>query len=109
MIQFVRSGQDAKISLDRLGEIHAVAEEDGLNRATSAPASPPKSGDLLFQNISFKYNALAEEVLRDVTLLIPQGKTTAIVAPAAAARLPLLKLFARLLPTDKGKAYRSRP
>ena len=103
MIQFVRSGQDAKISLDRLGEIHAVAEEDGLNRATSAPASPPKSGDLLFQNISFKYNALAEEVLRDVTLLIPQGKTTAIVGTSGSGKTTLLKLLLGFYPPTKGK------
>ncbi len=103
MIQFVRSGQDAKISLDRLGEIHAVAEEDALASTSTAPAAPPREGDLEFHRVSFRYNALAEEVLQEVDLVIPQGKVTAIVGTSGSGKTTLLKLLLGFYPPTKGK------
>lgn len=104
MIQFVRSGQDAKISLDRLGEIHAVAEEDALASTSTAPAAPPRrEGDLEFHGVSFRYNALVEEVLQEVDLVIPQGKVTAIVGTSGSGKTTLLKLLLGFYPPTKGK------
>ena len=103
MIQFVRSGQDAKISLDRLGEIHAVAEEDALASTSTAPAAPPREGDLAFHGVSFRYNALAEEVLQEVDLITPQGKVTAIVGTSGSGKTTLLKLLLGFYPPTKGK------
>ena len=112
MIQFVRSGQDAKISLDRLGEIHAVAEEDGLGIPPSpmergggrgTPTLPPKEGDLELHGVSFRYNALADEVLQEVNLVIPQGKVTAIVGTSGSGKTTLLKLLLGFYPPTKGK------
>ena len=107
MIQFVRSGQDAKISLDRLGEIHAVAEEDALASTTGASpiaiGTPPREGDLEFHGVSFRYNTLAEEVLQEVDLIIPQGKVTAIVGTSGSGKTTLLKLLLGFYPPTKGK------
>ena len=33
---------------------------------------------MLFKNLSFKYNQLENDVLKDITLTIPRGKVTAI-------------------------------
>jgi ATP-binding cassette subfamily B protein len=109
MIQFVRSGQDAKISLDRLGEIHAVAEEGDAMTSTPrtyvAPPVPPKNGDLRLENVSFKYNALSEEVLSEVDLVIPQGKVTAIVGTSGSGKTTLLKLLLGFYLPTKGKLF----
>ena len=104
MIQFVRSGQDAKISLDRLGEIHAVAEEDSeVINGSFSPAAPPKHGDLRLEGVSFRYNALAEEVLKEVDLVIPKGKVTAIVGTSGSGKTTLLKLLLGFYPPTAGK------
>lgn len=91
MIQFVRSGQDAKISLERLGEIHAEIEENGP--AGSPPKMRPRTGDLVLENVSYRYNALSEEVLRNVDLVLPAGKVTAIVGTSGSGKTTLLKLL----------------
>lgn len=93
MIQFVRSGQDAKISLERLGEILGEPEENGMFPENTGPASPPTQGDLKLENISFKYNALDDEVLKDINLTIPHGKTTAIVGTSGSGKTTLVKLL----------------
>jgi ATP-binding cassette subfamily B protein len=91
MINFIRSGQDAKISLERLSEIHAQAEEDGGDIKVARVA--PRVGDLVLNDLSFRYNALEDDVLKDVKLTIPQGKITAIVGTSGSGKTTLLKLL----------------
>jgi ATP-binding cassette subfamily B protein len=109
MIQFVRSGQDAKISLDRLGEIHSVAEEDQIssgstqNGVSPALPPPPRHDDLYLEKVGFRYNALAEEVLKEIDLVIPRGKVTAIVGTSGSGKTTLLKLLLGFYPPTAGK------
>lgn len=100
IISFVRSGQDAKISLERLGEIHAQAEEDGGD--VNVSKLQPGKGDLVFENLSFRYNAIEDDVLKDVNLTIPEGKVTAIVGTSGSGKTTLLKLLLGFYPPTKG-------
>ncbi|MEO1627942.1 MAG: ATP-binding cassette domain-containing protein, partial [Bacteroidota bacterium] len=90
MIQFIRSAQDAKISLERLGEIHQTKEEEieGANTA-----SVPDDTDILIKDLSFRYNPLDEAVLKDVSLRIPHGKVTAIVGTSGSGKTTLVKIL----------------
>lgn len=103
LIGFAQQAQDAKISLERLNEIHQMEEEE-------APASPnPSSGggyrgelskvlparkSIVFENVSFTYTGAGNEpVLKNINLIIPEGKTTAIVGMSGSGKTTLLKLL----------------
>lgn len=89
LVSFVRSAQDARLSLERMWEIQEIAPEDpDENTSEEAPI-----GDLTLSNVSFRYNELNDLVLNDVSLRIPQGKVTAIVGGSGSGKTTLLKLL----------------
>ena len=91
MITFIRNTQDAKISLERLGEIHNMKEEAA--EAENVVDFLPEDADLQLEEVSFKYNELSELVLKDISLTIPHGKITAIVGTSGSGKTTLVKLL----------------
>lgn len=98
-IVFIRSAQDARISLERMNEIHEVADEGASTmhafepRMTSATEGDLYSAAIHLDKVSFRYNALYDDVLKDINLHIPQGKITAIVGTSGSGKTTLLKLL----------------
>lgn len=91
-IIFIRTAQDAKISLERLGEIHSMENEEEEEQVSSANILP-EQGDLHFENVNFQYNKLSEIVLKNMNLTIPRGKVTAIVGTSGSGKTTLVKLI----------------
>ena len=91
-LTFAQTLQDARISLDRLSEIHQRDDEEaGRGNLTILPDSRTItiSGEL-----SFNYGGVSgRTVLQDVNLTIPEGKTTAIVGPSGSGKTTLMKLL----------------
>ncbi|MGB0931410.1 MAG: peptidase domain-containing ABC transporter, partial [Chitinophagales bacterium] len=101
LIQFLKLGQDAKISLERLGEIHNQKEEG--SESTGITIMPEK-GDLNLENLSFQYGGpQSEMVLKNVTLQIPENKITAIVGTSGSGKTTLVKLLLKFYESTKGK------
>ncbi|MCP1383081.1 peptidase domain-containing ABC transporter [Runella salmonicolor] len=111
LIQFVQHWQDAKISLERLNEIHEMEDESNLR---GVPSLAPKGGidivpplgarGLFVQNLSFTYPGAGNEpVLKNINLHIPAGKITAIVGTSGSGKTTLLKLLLRFYPVQKGE------
>jgi ATP-binding cassette, subfamily B, bacterial len=94
LIQFVQSAQSAKISLERLNEIHELDDEEKDNQ-TKAPIHAGYQGaSISLKNISFTYPGAGNEpVLKNINLEIPQGKVTAIVGMSGSGKTTLLKLL----------------
>ncbi|MEM8527237.1 MAG: peptidase domain-containing ABC transporter [Bacteroidota bacterium] len=90
LIQFIRSGQDAKISLERLGEIHNTGDEQSEQQTLDYV---PSDADIHIKNLSYKYTQLDDLVLKDINLSIPQGKVTAIVGTSGSGKTTLVKLL----------------
>ncbi|NBB19355.1 ATP-binding cassette domain-containing protein [Runella sp. CRIBMP] len=100
LIGLVQSGQDAKISLERLNEIYELEDEETGQGLVELPTSQT----LFMQSLSFTYRGAGNEpVLNDIHLTIPQGKTTAIVGMSGSGKTTLLKLLLRFYDPTQGK------
>jgi len=101
MIGFIQSAQDAKISMERLGEIHNRDDEE--KPSDNKINTVPENKTIHIKNLSFRYNPLSEDVLKDINLTIPQGKITAIVGMSGSGKTTLVKLLLGFYPISQGE------
>lgn len=91
-IGFVQESQDAKISLERLNEIHEKEDEEPESKGKIRDI--PSNENIDLQNVVFQYEGPnSEKVLNDVSLTIEAGKVTAIVGTSGSGKTTLLKLL----------------
>lgn len=100
-INFMRDVQDAKISLDRLGEIHNRADEE--NPTLDYVKNLPEHVDINLKNISFRYPGNATPVIKNLSLKIPARKITALVGTSGSGKTTLMKLLLRFYTIDEGE------
>ena len=100
LINFMRDVQDAQISLDRLGEIHNMEDEE--KPEDEKVTSIPENATIKLNNISFRYTGGLEPVLKDLSLEIPSNKITAIVGVSGSGKTTLMKLLLGFYQLDKG-------
>lgn len=101
LLNFVHSGQDAKISLERLAEIHGRRDEEDLPRAK--PAASPDGQALNLCGVTFQYMGPHSPcVLSNVALHIPPGKVTAIVGVSGSGKTTLIKLLLKFYQPAQG-------
>ncbi len=92
MITFIHSAQDAKISLERLGEIHN--KEDEVNLDAEPLSDLPIKKDLNINKLTFQYEGpRSPKVINDITLKIPEKKITAIVGTSGSGKTTLIKML----------------
>ncbi|MEA3444100.1 MAG: ATP-binding cassette domain-containing protein, partial [Bacteroidota bacterium] len=92
MLGFIHSTQDAKISLERLGEIHNRDDEEVQTQGKVNIL--PENKSYFIQNLSFQYEGPHSKfVLSNISLKIPHGKTTAIVGMSGSGKTTLVKLL----------------
>lgn len=100
LMEFVRQFQDAKISLERLGEIHDKEDEEPLDKQLSTEI--PEE-DIILNNVSFRYVGAANPVFEQLNLRIPHKKTTAIVGASGSGKTTLLKLLMKFYEPSVGE------
>lgn len=94
MIGFVRAAQDAKISLERLGEIHLREDEEPADEMNVKIRELDTEQDILLNDVSYQYDGPRSPlVLNALDLKIPQNKVTAIVGTSGSGKTTLLKLL----------------
>jgi len=94
MIGFVRAAQDAKISLERLGEIHLREDEEPADKMNVKIRELDTEQDILLSGVSYQYDGPRSPlVLNALDLKIPQNKVTAIVGTSGSGKTTLLKLL----------------
>ncbi|HTH83005.1 MAG TPA: peptidase domain-containing ABC transporter [Mucilaginibacter sp.] len=102
MLGFIQSYQDAKISLERLNEIHELEDEEPVDKDWLNELPANKS--ITMQNVTFRYPGNGNDpVLENINLHIPQGKTTAIVGMSGSGKTTLLKMLLRFFEPEKGE------
>ncbi|EWH12768.1 ABC-type multidrug transport system, ATPase and permease components [Cellulophaga geojensis KL-A] len=100
MVNFIRSFQDAKISMERLGEIHNKEDEETKEKQFIRNIKPNQ--DLEIQNVNFKYLGTDENVLKEISLHIPTNKITAIVGASGSGKTTLMKLLLKFYEPNSG-------
>ncbi len=91
-IGFAQSFQDAKISLERLNEIHSQDDEE--TDIDKKLATLPAERDIEIKDLSFSYNGSEHELaLKNISLSIPAHKVTAIVGESGCGKTTLIKLL----------------
>jgi ATP-binding cassette subfamily B protein len=101
IIDFMRSSQDARISLERLAEVHAMEPEEKKDDKTVSQV--PAEIKLTIDHLSFRYEGPgAPWVIRDLSLVIPYGKITAIVGESGSGKTTLLKLIMGFYNPEEG-------
>ncbi|HEY8968504.1 MAG TPA: peptidase domain-containing ABC transporter [Puia sp.] len=101
-IGFVQTGQDAKISMERLNEIHQLQDEEPAAR--SYLQQLPLRKTIQFSHLTFSYpNGGTDAVLRDLSFEIPEGKVTAIVGVSGSGKTTLLKLLLKIYDNYSGR------
>jgi ATP-binding cassette subfamily B protein len=89
---FIRSSQDTKLSLKRISDIHQLQDEDSLDENKSSTIK--MDNDVIINNLSFSYEGEGStEVLKNLSLIIPKGKITAIVGSSGSGKTTLMKLL----------------
>lgn len=99
-IEFIRQLQDARISLERLGEIHNKEDEDSTNGKVIKDIDV--SSAFTLNDIDFRYTGSHDLVLKDLSLTIPANKITAIVGVSGSGKTTLMKLLLKFYEPGKG-------
>ena len=99
---FIQGYQDAKISLERLNEIHQMEDEEPAGKEWNHEL--PENKSITINQLTFRYPGAGNEpVLQSIDLIIPQGKTTAIVGMSGSGKTTILKLLLRFYVPEKGE------
>ncbi|MFT4927279.1 MAG: ATP-binding cassette subfamily B protein [Phenylobacterium sp.] len=102
LLQFIRQAQDAKLSMERLGEIQDMREEKdelGVELSETVP-----QGNIDLDDVCFKYSRHDKgNVIDHLSLSIPYQKTTAIVGSSGSGKTTLVKLLLKFFPLDNGR------
>lgn len=101
-INFIVSGQYAKISFLRINEIRQMEDEDELLTIGTNTTILPDDKTITLQNVHFQYTVNSPPVLRNVFLTIPENRITAIVGGSGSGKSTLLKLLVRLYKPSYG-------
>jgi ATP-binding cassette, subfamily B, bacterial len=100
LVSFIQMGQDAKISLERLNEIHKRESEEGKEERMNVL---PENGDVYLENVSFQYGSVhTPMVLKNISLKIPKGQTVAVVGSSGSGKTTILKLLLNFYQPTEG-------
>lgn len=102
MIIFIRDMQDARLSINRLGEIRNRNDEEDNNRELIKEI--PQNKNLEIKDLSFSYDPLNDTpTLNHINLVIPTGKQTAIVGMSGSGKTTIVKMLLGFYPPAKGE------
>ena len=100
LIDFTEQFQNGYSGYERFLEILAI-EPDIQDRPGAQPLKDVK-GDIVFDDVSFKYNDTAHRVLKHISLNIPAGSYVALVGSSGGGKTTLCSLIPRFYEVTKG-------
>ena len=104
-IGFAQAFQDAKISLERLNEVHG--KEDEEQTILSKIDTLPEVKDIFVENLTFSYSGADRDyALEDITLTVPEHKVTAIVGASGSGKQRLSNFYKAFM--NRIREYKDR-
>lgn len=91
---FFQSAQDAKISMERLNEIQELDEEEA--ETADLLTNLPVCKTIHIRHLSFGYQGSDKLVLKDISLIIPEKKVTAIVGSSGSGKTTIIKILLKV-------------
>jgi ATP-binding cassette subfamily B protein len=102
IIGFLRVSQDAKMSLDRLAEVHTMQNEETDDKLKVKSFDGKK--DIIVKNLSYQYEGpRSPYALKGVDIHIEENKVTAIVGTSGSGKTTLLKLILGFFQPSEGE------
>jgi ATP-binding cassette, subfamily B, bacterial HlyB/CyaB len=92
--------QQVQVSVERLGDILNSPPE---SRSLAQVHLPPAKGAIKIDELTFRYRQDGAEVLRNISLNIPEGQVIGIVGPSGSGKSTLTKLMQRLYSPERGQ------
>lgn len=92
--------QQAGISMQRLGDLLNTRPERNNTSRTTLPAL---KGQVLFDQVTFRYRADTPEVLRKVSFSVMPGQVIGIVGRSGSGKSTITKLIQRLYVPEQGR------
>ena len=102
LLEQLQSYQDAKLSAERITEIHQRPGEEAMNEKDTVPV--PAEGDIVFNDVSFKYidSKSIPPVLEHLNFSIPRNKVTAVVGASGSGKTTMMKLLLKFYSPGEG-------
>ena len=101
-LQIVFSYQNANSALERLNKLLALRQEPQFAHLRN-PFKENETNTLRLENVTFSYGD--KEVLHNISLEIPKGKTVALLGPSGSGKSTLAQIILGLYANEKGKVY----
>ncbi|MEZ5996458.1 MAG: type I secretion system permease/ATPase [Hyphomonadaceae bacterium] len=101
LAQLVQDFQQARIAVERLGDILNTPAEPSMS--ASRASLPSIQGQVTFEGVNFRYRPDGAEVLRDVSLDVRAGEMLGVVGPSGSGKSTLTKLVQRLHTPERGR------
>jgi subfamily B ATP-binding cassette protein HlyB/CyaB len=101
LAQIWQDFHQARLSVERLGDILNTAPEPKFNPARAA--LPAIRGDVTFDHVVFRYRIDGPEILHDVSFSVSAGQVIGIVGPSGSGKSTVAKLIQRLYIPERGR------
>ena len=103
LVEFFRSLQNARLSLERLNEVQNQPNEENLIENNIRMDEKPSDSGIRISGLSFQYEGKHSPfVLKNINLFIPNQKITAIVGASGSGKTTLLKLLMKFYDLQSG-------
>uniref|UniRef100_A0A832H5E6 Type I secretion system permease/ATPase n=1 Tax=Oscillatoriales cyanobacterium SpSt-402 TaxID=2282168 RepID=A0A832H5E6_9CYAN len=100
LIQLWQNLQQVLLSVDRIGDILNTAPEA---EAGSGLVLPPLKGQVVFDQVFFRYKPNQEPVLRGISFTVEPGMLVGVVGRSGSGKSTLSKMIQRLYPLESGR------
>lgn len=101
LTEFTQQYQDGMTGFERFIDIMEIKPE--ITDKEDAVDIEDIEGNIVFKEVSFRYNDEEENVLSHINLDIAKGKTIALVGPSGAGKTTLCHLIPRFYEIDSGE------
>lgn len=107
LLDFSSKIKKIKASINRFNDIlrYESLEEKAVKLAGAATGKkdlPPLLNEIILKEVGFKYAPLDPPIFNKLNLIIPQGKTTALVGASGSGKSTISKLICGLYPISAG-------